>query len=62
MVMYSDGGWGDQRNMGKNTHVSLHPELPLYTRELVLLWEVGEKEESLPCSLKSRLWFLQKLA
>lgn len=41
-------GGGNQGNIGKNTHVPLDLELPLYTGGLVCLWEVGERKGSFP--------------
>lgn len=41
-----------QKNMGKNTDLPLGPELPLYIGGLVFLWEVAERERSLPCPLE----------
>lgn len=46
-------GWvRDQGNMGKNTHMPVDPELALYIGGLVFLWEVAEREGSLPCLLE----------
>lgn len=41
-------GGGNQGNTGKNTHLPLDPELPLYIGGLVFLWEVGERKGSFP--------------